>query len=102
MKKSESFFLLDPIIEKILVTVLKSATCEAIILFGSRARGDFNSKSDYDIAVKGMSEKDFAKINDLLADNDFTLKKIEILMYEQLNESYKKSVDTEGIVLYER
>lgn len=36
-------------IKQIITDTLKNYTIEKIILFGSRARGDFNSDSDYDI-----------------------------------------------------
>ena len=71
------------------------------ILYGSRARGDFKTTSDIDIAVKGdFSEKD--KIDIL---NDFDLLNIpymiDIVFYQDLvKEEFKIAIDREGI-LYE-
>lgn len=38
-------------IQKFLKQVLSDFNCEKIILFGSRARGDFSKGSDYDILI---------------------------------------------------
>ena len=44
--------------EKIKEILLKEIECEAIVLFGSYARGTQNSESDIDIAIKSNSQVD--------------------------------------------
>lgn len=90
----------DPVLKKIVKYILKNTKPTSIILFGSRARGDHTVKSDYDIAVSGLSEIEYAKILNSLDDNDFTLKKIDLLKYENLNEDYLQKIKSEGITLY--
>lgn len=41
---------------KIKEILLKEIECEAIVLFGSYARGTQNSESDIDIAIKSNSQ----------------------------------------------
>lgn len=92
----------DPILKKIVEQVLQHCKPQKIVLFGSRARGDYREKSDYDISVSGINESNYAEVLNAIDDNDFTLKKIDLLKYENLNEEYQKSVNTEGITLYEQ
>lgn len=42
--------------EKIKEILLKEIECEAIVLFGSYARGTQNTESDIDIAIKTKSK----------------------------------------------
>ena len=92
----------DPVLDKILEIIKSTVKSGDIILFGSRARGDHTEKSDYDIAIKGISEAEYARVIEQLDENEVTLKKIDLLRYENLNVAYKTSVDKEGIVLYEQ
>lgn len=68
------------------------------ILYGSRARGDFRSTSDIDIAVRGnVSEQDkFAILNEFDLLNIPYM--IDIVFYKELEkEELKQSIDNEGI-----
>lgn len=50
---------------------------QSIILFGSRARGDFSEKSDFDIAIFGNSiQKQHLKLQMLLRNGIFLIKLI--------------------------
>ena len=51
----------DQIIEIIVKELNEKFNCHTIILYGSRARGDFNENSDYDVA--GFSSDVSSKIN---------------------------------------
>lgn len=92
----------DPILKKIVEQVLQHCNPKKIVLFGSRARGDYREKSDYDISVSGINESNYAEVLNAIDDNDYTLRKIDLLKYENLNEEYQNSVNTEGITLYEQ
>lgn len=92
----------DSKLDQIVNLITDTIVCDSIVLFGSRARGDFNDRSDYDIAVKGISELGYAKALDAIENNQITLLKIDFLRYDDLPESYKNSVDQEGVVLYEK
>ena len=55
--------MLKPVVEQL----VKYYNIYAIILFGSRARGDYHKYSDYDILVIGNFEKPFLdRISDIL------------------------------------
>lgn len=46
--------------------ILKENGAKEVYIFGSIANGKFNSSSDIDIAVKGLSEKDFYNVASIL------------------------------------
>lgn len=74
---------------------------DQVILFGSRARQTHRTHSDFDIAVRGVrNPKNWSKVSVDLVEEPMTLFDIDLLKYEELNSDYKKSVDTEGRVLY--
>lgn len=53
-------------IKQIITDSLKDYKIEKIILFGSRARGDFNSESDYDIYLVLKEELSHLEKTDLI------------------------------------
>lgn len=73
---------------------------QKILLFGSRARGDFNRTSDIDLAVAGGDYLRFA----LDVDEETST----LLMYDIVNldgavsEELRQSIQQEGIVVYEK
>lgn len=73
---------------------------EKIILFGSRARGTNNSRSDIDLAVKGGNVRDFSfdveeEVRTLLM---FDVVDLDGNISEELDEEIKR----DGIVIYEK
>lgn len=48
------------------VQILKENGATEVFIFGSIANGKFNENSDIDIAVSGLSEKDFYKVASIL------------------------------------
>jgi len=44
------------------ITILNGRGCKEIYLFGSLVHGDYNDKSDIDIAVTGIPKRDFFEI----------------------------------------
>ena len=51
MPKAKGDVLKDPILKRIVEIIVKELEPDKIILFGSRARGDYKEDSDYDILV---------------------------------------------------
>lgn len=98
----------DPRLKR-LVNLLKPYDPEKIILFGSRARGEADSFSDYDVVVIKPTERSFLeRLQDIvpyILDFDGAL---EVLIYTPEEfESLKESglgwiIHQEGQVLYER
>ncbi len=70
-----------------------------MILFGSRARGDFKEKSDIDLAVKGGN---FARFSLDVNEETTTLLKFDIInLDEKIQQELKDSIQKEGKILYE-
>lgn len=73
---------------------------EKVILFGSRARGDYREKSDIDLACMGGDGINFTlsteeEISTLL---QFDIVNLDFSVQSEL----KESIQREGIVLYEK
>lgn len=73
---------------------------EKLVLFGSRARGDYMKKSDIDLAVSGGDVPGFSLDVDELTST--------LLMYDvvdlgnEIQKELRDSIEKEGIVLYEK
>ncbi|CQR70498.1 Nucleotidyltransferase domain protein [Sporomusa ovata DSM 2662] len=76
---------------------------QKVILFGSRARGDNSSVSDYDIAVFGKDMSERIKTGFYLEVEDIdTLKKIDIVFIDdKVSPILLEKIADEGIVVYE-
>ena len=89
----------DNVIREI-VELAEKHDLKKVILFGSRARGDFQRASDIDLAVRGGNVSMFAldveeETSTLL---EFDVVNLDLDLQEKLLESIKK----EGMVLYEK
>lgn len=92
-------------LEKITAEIKIFAFVEKIYLFGSRARGDNQERSDIDIAIdcpKATSE-DWNVILDLI-DTMPTLFKIDCVRFDNLvnTNKLKTAILRDGIVLYQK
>ena len=73
---------------------------EKVILFGSRARGDFRRASDIDIAVTGG---DFARFALDVDEETSTLLEYDIVNLDRdMQDELRESIEKEGRVLYEK
>ena len=74
-----------------------------IILFGSRARGDHQTKSDFDIAID-CPEANFDDWIDLLQTTEKipTLLSIQIIRYNTSSKELQDRIKEEGVILYEQ
>jgi predicted nucleotidyltransferase len=74
-----------------------------VILFGSRARGDAEERSDIDLAVEApsASERQWLDIANEVEEAD-TLLKIDLVWCEQASPALKERIMDEGRILYER
>lgn len=71
-----------------------------IILFGSRARGDYNTKSDIDIAVYGGETEQFSVD---IEEKVPTLLKFDVVdMNKPVQKELLSSIEKEGVVIYEK
>jgi len=91
-------------IKKEMTKVIKSVPeVERVILFGSRARGDEEDRSDIDIAVKAphATQRQWLDIVREIEELN-TLLSIDLIKIDEASSALKKSISREGIVLYER
>ena len=78
---------------------------EAIVLYGSRARGDARSRSDIDIAIAAplATTADWQQIMNLVDDAD-TLLGIDCVRLDELasTEPLRRNIEADGVTLYRR
>lgn len=73
---------------------------DKVILFGSRARGDYKERSDIDLAVSGG---DFVRFSLDVDDLTSTLLQYDIVNLEgAVQKELLDSINKEGIVIYEK
>lgn len=73
---------------------------EKVILFGSRARGDYRKTSDIDLAVTGG---DIARFSLDAEEETSTLLKYDIVNLDApVPAGLKQSIEREGAILYEK
>lgn len=94
---------MDNVIEQI-KEIASKYKINKVLLFGSRARGDNSSTSDYDIAVFGheLSELDKARFS-YDVDEIETLKKIDIVyVNKNVTDTLVKNIMRDGVTIYEQ
>lgn len=74
-----------------------------VVLFGSRARGDADERSDIDMAVEAPKANDrtWIRIDDELRDLQ-TLLPVDIIRWETASEDLRTRITQEGVPLYDR
>ena len=99
---SEEYKNLPSSIQNLLKFAVQMLQPKQVILFGSRARGDFRENSDYAIAFLGVTERDkWLRFKAESEENPLTLLSTDLVLFEEMNDDYKKNVRTDGKVLYE-
>ena len=74
---------------------------DKIVLFGSRARGDNQAKSDVDIAVYGC--RDFTNFYFDVEEKVWTLLTFDIVnMDNDVSEELKREIIRDGVIIYEK
>ena len=73
---------------------------EKVILFGSRARGDFHRASDIDLAVKGGDFTNFFLDED---EETSTLLRFGFVdLNQSIQQELRESIEREGKIIYEK
>ncbi len=93
---------MEEIKDKIVEIINNKITCDAIIVFGSFARGTQNEESDIDIAIKtkpNISKNELYELSNLLADE---LKRdIDLVNLDTIeNDGFKYEILINGKVIY--
>lgn len=87
-----------------IINTLKNFGVIKVIIFGSRARGDYKVNSDIDLAVIfNNNEKDnFIKLQTKLEELN-TLYKFDIVDFNSVkDDKFKKEIKNDGIIIYEK
>lgn len=72
---------------------------DEIVIFGSRARGDYSRVSDIDIAIKGDVDKIMYKIRDYFEESSI-IYTVDVVNYISIsNQDFKENIDNEGIIV---
>jgi len=89
--------------EKVIQEIIQLAKIndvDKVILFGSRARGDYKDRSDIDLAFQGGSSSQFILSVD---EETSTLLEFDVIdMDKPVRKELLDSIKKEGIVIYEK
>jgi len=95
-------------VDRVVLPALRDAVAafpevERILLFGSRAKGDAEPRSDIDIAVScpAAGTRTWLEIC-RVAEEAETLLKIDLVRLEEAAPEFRQRIESEGKVLYER
>ncbi|CAN2050717.1 DNA polymerase beta domain protein region [Candidatus Magnetomoraceae bacterium gMMP-1] len=92
---------LSPDLIKQIIDVINSkAKPKKIILYGSRARGDYSKTSDIDLALENISATGLIK--DALEEQVNTLLFFDVVRLESIRPCLRHRIFAEGKVLYEQ
>ncbi len=99
---TEHYLALPDSVQRLVRHIVEKINPEEIILFGSRARGSHRPNSDFDFVVrKSAHDKTaWARLLVDLDDEPITLHKIDLVLYNELNEEYLKNIQSEGLRIY--
>lgn len=83
-----------------IIELAKHHKIEKIILFGSRARGDYHRASDIDLAVYGGNVVEFAvDVEEMTS----TLLSYDVIdMKKEHKQNLIEAIEKEGVLLYEK
>ena len=90
---------IKPIVIEEICDIARKYNVQKVILFGSRARGNFKEKSDIDLAVQGG---DFIRFMLDVNEETSTLLKFDIInLDEEIQGELIKAIKKEGRIVYE-
>ena len=102
MKKlAEKIGVSDRVLEDI-HAVAKKYEITRILLFGSRARGDYQKKSDIDLAVYGC--KNFTEFMFSMEEDVWTLLEFDLINMDDVtvSEELQEEIKKDGVLIYEK
>ena len=91
--------LSQELLQEIIDVIVRQVHPSRILLYGSRARGNYTITSDVDIAID-CGEDDF--LIQSIDEEVRTLLKIDIVNLRKVNKRLQNEISTDGIVLYEK
>ncbi|RUM59926.1 MAG: nucleotidyltransferase domain-containing protein [Persephonella sp.] len=86
----------------LIVEELKKYNPKKIVIFDSRARGDYKKQSDIDIAVDlNLSFREKRKLKEKI-DRLSGLYSVDVVFLPDIDEDFKEKIMKEGKILYEK
>ena len=79
----------------------RHAAAHRVLLFGSRARGTNQERSDIDLAIEGCP--DFAALEDRLQEELWSLLRLDVVnLDDHISQELRDEIERDGKVLYEK
>jgi uncharacterized protein len=99
---TSEFQSLPSSIQRVVRLVVDGVQPEAVLLFGSRARGDQRVNSDFDFAVKSarLDPGKWAEVQVAIAEEPLTLYSVDLVHFEAMSLEYQVNISREGKLLY--
>lgn len=85
---------------KEIIDLARKHDLKKVILFGSRARGDYHRASDIDLAVYGGNIIEFALDVEEFTSTLLTYDVVD--MGKELQKGFRETIEAEGEVIYEK
>lgn len=84
-----------------IAAIAKQHRIRKVVLFGSRARGDYREKSDIDLAIYGCA--DFVAFSDQLEEELWSLLQLDLIDMNGMSVSKEliDEIERDGVILYE-
>lgn len=103
MSSRSSLSAIDPRIAHLVDQLTGAADLQRIVLFGSRARGDAEDRSDIDLAIEAprLTREEWFQLMDCVEAAE-TLLPIQVIRFEEASPHLQDEINREGVVLYER
>ncbi len=90
-------------LRKLVKPIAEKAGVNKLILFGSRARGDFDEDSDYDFCVEMKDGSNLLTVVHFMDDLEKIVKaKVDLIEAEGASDRILNAVKEEGIMIYEQ
>lgn len=104
MTDKTKYGLIDYDLNNVISILLKNQKIDEIILFGSRAKGNFKEGSDIDIALKGVSLKLMDIIDATIEIESLLLPyKFDLIIFDRINKkTLIDHINRVGIVLFSK
>ncbi len=105
LKISNTFGLRDDDIETIVVVLQGEDTVEQALIFGSRAKGNYRTGSDVDIALKGrnITHSTIVRISERLNEETLMPYRFDVLHYDTITHNpLVEHINRIGIVFYSK
>ena len=85
---------------KEIIALAQKHSIEKVVLFGSRARGDYHRASDIDLAVSGGNVIEFSLDVEEVTSTLLTFDVVDL--NKSLQTEFRESIEREGKILYEK